>query len=155
MRFASALLVALVMGGGAHAQTAGGMAWGFRSGDDGVVLAWEKPDTDQQIAGFSCNSATRRLNVFFNAEPGNTPNGVALPVTWSSEAGRVQLSMTGKRDEEMGLFVMQSQTSMTADLARVMSGQTLTIQMQNKQTTIPLAGSAAGVAALVRQCGAR
>jgi hypothetical protein len=129
-----------------------GLRWQHRDSGNGPLLAWEKPDTDDQPFALACNATTRHLRVSYLHKPDRQSGDV--PLELSAEGGRVQLTMRGERVELNDMFVLSSETRLTPELARVLTqGRTLTLRVRGRAINIPLAGSAEGVAALMRQCG--
>lgn len=147
---ALATLALLALGRPAFAD---GLRWQHRESGSGAVLAWEKPDTDDQPLVFSCDASDRSLRVGYVHTGGQRSRDI--PLELSSEGGRVQLRMRGERSELDDSFVLSTRTSLTPELVNVLSrGRNLTVRVRGDVASIPLAGAAPGVKELVRTCGA-
>ncbi len=136
----------------------GDTTWIVREERNGNVgLTWETAETNHVTVDLSCRASDRSLHMIYYVEPANARDGVEMQVTLASEGGAVELGMTGHRPEEGNAFYfLNIQTQMTPALARVLTtGPSLVIRIQGdgRATAIPLAGSAQGMAALVRVCG--
>lgn len=132
------------------------MQWQVRDGDPGPLLAWEQPETDNQPLLFACDASRRVLGISLVHEPTDARDGMMVETEWSSEGGQARFAMRGQRVELGDLFILTTETALTSDFARLLSGgRTLTIRIAGRVETIPLEGAATGVARLQRRCGAR
>ena len=146
------LAVAVVLAGAPPAQ-AEELRWQTRQSADGVVLAYEQPDTDFQPVFLGCALPQRRFTVSLDQARG-VPPGREVPVEFASEAGRVTLRLRAE-STELG-DMLRAELLFDPSLGRVLAeGRTLRITVAGRTDRMPLAGTRSGVAALAAACGGR
>ena len=132
------------------------LEWQLRSGDAGPLLAWEQPETDMQPLLFACDANRRVVTISLVHEPDGAQDSMTVDTSWSSEGGRAQFAMQGRRVELDDLFILTAETPLTPELTRLLAeGRVLRIAIGGREEIIPLEGSAAGVAALRQHCAPR
>jgi len=151
MKTGFALILALAAGGAARAEEP--LRWQLRQSADGVVLAYEQPETDFQPIYLGCRLPERRFTVSLEQARGVRP-GQTAAVDFASEAGRVTLRMRLEQ-MEMGDF-LTAEMPFDPALGRVLGeGRSLRITVGQRTDTYPLTGTRQGVAALAAACGPR
>lgn len=146
------LAAAAVMTSGIAAQ-AEELLWQTRQSADGVVLAYEQPDTDFQPIYLGCALPQRRFTVSLDQTRG-VQAGRSVPVEFASEAGRVTLRL---RAEAMEIGdILTATLPYDPALGRVLAeGRTLRITVAGRTDRYPLGNVRQGVAALAAACGPR
>ena len=146
-----AALLAAACGGSADAQDR--RQWIGATNPDNVVLLYGTPDTDDVAINFTCDRAKKSIKFSYAFEPEGARNGMRLDVELSSEGGKVAVSATGQRLEMDDLFVLEATTRADAALRRILTeGRTLSIRVQQRTQTFPLAGAAKPAADLIAAC---
>jgi hypothetical protein len=129
------------------------LRWQMRQSEEGVVLAYEQPDTDFQPIFFGCRLPQRRFSVVLEQADGLRP-GQQVPVEFASEGGRVSLRLRVEHTE-MGDF-LRAELPYDPALGRVLAeGRTLRVTAAGRTERFPLANTRQGVAALAAACQPR
>lgn len=140
---------ATAAGSAAQAET---LRWQMRQSPDGVVLAYEQPDTDFQPLFLKCRLPGRRLAVMLNSSRGIAPGRVAQ-VELSSEGGRVALRMRAETSELSDLPILTGDMPFDPAVERMLTqGPALRISVGGTTDRIPLDGARQGAAALAAAC---
>lgn len=129
-----------------------GLSWGVRQDGEGIVVAYEMPQTDDQRLFFSCDFASKSLTVrvpFF--KEGMKDNAVST-AKLSSRGGQADLPMKLISDEIGNHF--EATTTLSPALQSVLrKGQSLTLRIEGETQAFPLAGGQKGFAVMAQRCG--
>lgn len=135
--------------------TGNGYQWlgaGATNGRDAVLL-YGAPRSDDVVISFKCDSTTKILTVAYTFEPVGAQDGMRVDMELSSRGRRVLLRAIGQRVMLNDEFRLEARTRSGLAIAEVLdSGRTLSIRVQKKTVSIPLAGAKPGVAGLVAAC---
>ncbi|MBA4223862.1 MAG: hypothetical protein C0458_24295 [Methylobacterium sp.] len=129
-----------------------GLTWGVRQDGEGIVVAYEMPQTDDQRLFFSCDFASKSLTVripFF--KEGMKDNAVTT-AKFSSSGGQADVSMKLISDE-MGNHFEATTTLSPALQAVLRKGKSLTLRVEGETQNFPLAAGQKGFAVLAQRCG--
>lgn len=130
------------------------LRWQTRSAPAFFILAYEQPETDNQPISFACDPPARELRVMVALPPGTLRAGSRLGVQFASEGGRTRIPMLAEQSELDDAVMLRGTTRLHEGLAAVLArGEVLRLSFGQQSRTFPLAGSAAGVAALRHACG--
>lgn len=142
--------LALVVGSAAQAQ---GLRWQTRQSPDGVILAYEQPDTDFQPVFVMCRLPGRRLSVRIDP-PRGMRVGEATVVEFVSEGGQAALRMRVEQSDPSEPIVMVGETAFDPAFARVLrDGMTLRVIAAGRTERYPLIGARPGATRLATACG--
>ncbi len=129
------------------------LRWQTRQSAEGVVLAYEQPDTDFQPIFLGCALPERRFTVSLDQARG-VPPGQEVAVEFASEAGRVTLRLRSE-STELG-DILRASMPFDPALGRLLAeGRTLRLTVAGRTDRMPLTGTRSGVTALAAACGAR
>lgn len=129
-----------------------GLTWGVRQDGEGIVVAYEMPQTDDQRLFFSCDFASKSLTVripFF--KEGMKDNAVTT-AKFSSSGGQADVGMKLISDE-MGNHFEATTTLSPALQAVLRKGKSLTLRIEGETQNFPLAAGQKGFAVLAQRCG--
>ena len=129
-----------------------GLTWGVRQDGEGIVVAYEMPQTDDHRLFFSCDFASKSLTVripFF--KEGMKDNAVTT-AKFSSSGGQADVAMKLISDEMGNHF--EATTTLTPALQAVLrKGKSLTLRVEGETQNFPLAAGQKGFAVLAQRCG--
>lgn len=129
-----------------------GLSWGVRQDADGIVVAYEMPQTDDQRLFFSCDFASKSLTVRIPFFKEGMKDNAATMAKLSSSGGQADLPMTLISDEMGNHF--EATTKLTPALQAVLrKGKSLTLRVEGETQSFPLAGGQKGFAVLAQRCG--
>lgn len=135
--------------------TGNGYQWlgaGATNGNN-ATLIYGVPGTDDVVISFLCDSATKLLAVTYIFEPVGAHDGMRIDMELSSHGRRVSLSAIGQRVKLNDEFRLEARTKNGLAIAEILNGgRTLSIRVQKRTISIPLAGAKPGVAGLVTAC---
>ena len=129
-----------------------GLTWGVRQDADGIVVAYEMPESDDQRLFFSCDFASKSLTVRIPFFKEGMKDNAATTAKLSSSGGQADLGMTLISDEMGNHF--EAATTLTPALQAVLrKGQSLTLRLEGETQSFPLAGGQKGFAVMAQRCG--
>jgi hypothetical protein len=137
------------------AVMAQGMQWQMRQSDGTIHLAYEVPERSDQSLLLTCDTGRRRLTIRYVDERDRAREGWQGPVAFSSEGGRLDLIMRAQKEELDDQIVLVATPRWSAELQRMLGGETLHVSLSGETENIPLVGARSGVAALAAACGSR
>lgn len=149
------LMGAMLLASVGPARAADDMQWQLREDPDGVVLAYEVPNTDDQALMLACTPRQRAISLQYDGDARRLRPGQSAQVELASEGGRLTLPLRAEPQEMDSLMLLVGQAPLTQALVAVLQGRTLRITQAGTTRRIPLAGAQQGVATLVRICGLR
>ena len=142
---------ALVAASAAQAQPEV-LRWQVRQAEEGVVVAYEQPDTDFQPVYFMCRRAGRRLSVMLDQAHGVPPGRDTL-VEFASEGGRFALRMRAEQSEPNEPIILRGGTAYDPAVARMLGeGRTLRVTVAGSTDRFPLVGARQGASLLGAAC---
>ena len=129
-----------------------GLSWGIRQDGEGIVVAYEMPQTDDQRLFFSCDFASKSLTVRIPFFKEGMKDNATTTAKLSSSGGQADLSMKLIRDEMGNHF--EATTTLTPALQSVLrKGQSLTLRIEGETKSFPIAGGQKGFAVMAQRCG--
>lgn len=129
-----------------------GLSWGIRQDGEGIVVAYEMPQTDDQRLFFSCDFASKSLTVRVPFFKEGMKDKATTTAKLSSTGGQADLGMKLISDEMGNHF--EAMTSLTPALQAVLrKGQSLTLRVEGETQSFPLAGGQKGFAVMAQRCG--
>lgn len=129
-----------------------GLSWGVRQDADGIVVAYEMPQTDDQRLFFSCDFASKSLTVRVPFFKEGMKENAATTAKLSSSGGQADIGMKLISDEMGNHF--EATTTLTPALQAVLrKGQSLTLRLEGETQNFPLAGGQKGFAVMAQRCG--
>jgi hypothetical protein len=140
--------------GAAVANAADGRRWIADKDSQTAQLIYGTPESDDMLLSLTCEKKTKTLWVFFAPSPAPDKAPAKMPITLSSEAGKAELTATGTRSEMDDSYSLEAKTTMTPDIAKVLTGaKTISVSADNRKTDVPLDDVALGVIGdLVQGC---
>jgi len=136
----------------ATAMAKDGLSWGIRQDGEGIVVAYEMPQTDDQRLFFSCNFASRSLTVRVPFFKEGMKGGAVTTARLSSSGGEADLTMKLESDD-MGNHFEATTTLSPALQAVLRKGKSLTLRIEGETQSFPLAGGQKGFAVMAQRCG--
>ncbi|ONG52605.1 hypothetical protein BKE38_14170 [Pseudoroseomonas deserti] len=129
------------------------LRWQTRPTGEGVIVAWEVPETGDQSLALFCRSGGRQIEMRLLEERDRARDGVTLPVDFATAGGQQRLSMKGEM-QELGdaLMLLGSFPADAAWRQLFTAGGALSITLAGETETVPLAGAAPAMTALFDAC---
>lgn len=144
------LLLVMVMAGSAQAEE---LRWQTRQSAEGVMLAYEQPETDYQPVFFACRLPDRRLLISLEHSRERVRAGREAEVTFASEAGRVVFRLRAERMELNDQILLRGEAPFDPALVRLLAeGRTLRVTIAGETERFPLTGARQGAMALGAAC---
>ncbi len=136
------------------AAAADGRRWIADRDSQTAQLIYGTPESDDMLFSLTCEKITKTLWVFFAPQPVPVKAPDKMPITISSEGGQAELTANGARSDMDDSYSLEAKTTMTPDLAKVLSGaKTVSISVEKRKTDVPLDDVALGVIGdLVKGC---
>ncbi len=146
--------LALVLLGGLNAFATEGRRWIADSDPEIATLIYGTPESDDMVLNLTCERASKTLSLWFAPQPVPVKAPDSLPLTISSEGGRVELKATGNRSELDDFYSLEAHTALTADLEKLLTGaKVVSLKVADRTTDMPLDDAAlGGVEELVSAC---
>jgi hypothetical protein len=148
---AAGLILMLLLALSAAAE---GRRWIADSGDDVATLIYGTPESDDMVLSFTCERASKTLTIWFAPQPVPVKPPDSLPLTLSSEAGRLQLTAVGSHSDLDDSYSLQVQTPLTPELEQLLVGaHKLSVKVENRATDMAIDDVALkGAEELVEAC---
>ena len=136
------------------ASAADGRRW-VSDGDSEIArLIYGTPESDDMLLSLTCEKESKTFWLWFAAQPAPAKAPDKMPITVSTEGGNVELTADGTRSDMDDSYSLEVKTTMTPDLAKVLSGaKTVSIKVDNRKTDVAFDDVALGaVPDLVQGC---
>ena len=138
----------------ALSAAAEGRRWIADSGDDVATLIYGTPESDDMVLSLTCERASKTLTIWFAPQPVPVKAPDSLPLTLSSEAGRLQLTAAGSHSDLDDSYSLQAQTPLTPELEKLLVGaRKLSVKVESRTTDMAIDDVALkGAEELVEAC---
>jgi hypothetical protein len=136
------------------ASAADGRRW-IADGDSEIArLIYGTPESDDMLLSLTCEKESKTFWLWFAAQPAPANAADKMPLTVSTETGNVEMTADGTRSDMDDSYSLEVKTTMTPDLAKLLSGaKTVSIKVDNRKTDVTFDDVALGaVPDLVQGC---
>jgi hypothetical protein len=136
-------------------QAAGeGRRWISDRDSQTAQLIYGTPESDDMLLSLTCEKKTKTLWVFFSPQPAPENASDKMPITITSEGGKYEVTATGTKSDMDESFSLEAKTTMTPELAKVLStAKTVSVSVEKRKTDIPMDDAALEVIGdLVKGC---
>ncbi|EEQ94500.1 hypothetical protein F9K88_16705 [Brucella intermedia] len=129
------------------------MTWQQRDSEGMIFLAYEVPETSDQVLVLTCDTKSRQFALHYQDDRDRVHDGMKADVVFASEAGQKSLEMLAEKQELGDQVILRAETPLDAPMRAVLNGTQLRVTLSDATENIPLAAAQSGVTALAAGCG--
>ncbi|WP_159992860.1 hypothetical protein [Roseomonas sp. 18066] len=148
--------LALLAGLSALPAAAQEQRWASRQTGEGLLMAWEIPETGDQSLALFCRRGGQRIEMRLLEERDRARDGSIVQVDFATAGGQQRLAMKGEMQELGDALMLLGGFEADAAWRKLLTGGgALSITLDGETETVPLAGADAGMTALFDACQRR